>query len=215
MYHILGKAIVFPDPNSADAHGVVALGGDLSVERLLLAYRMGIFPWYSEGEPIVWFSPDPRLVLYPEKLKLSKSLKQVIRSNKYDYKINHAFADVIRNCAVTPREGQDGTWITDDMIAAYVRLHEAGHAHSFEVYNKGQLVGGLYGVIQGKAFFGESMFHFESNTSKLALYHLVQWCKAQTFDFIDAQTPTDHMISMGAEVVTRETFLPMLQRAIV
>jgi leucyl/phenylalanyl-tRNA--protein transferase len=214
MYHILDHLINFPDPTSGDEHGIVALGGDLSVDRLLLAYRMGIFPWYSEGEPIIWFSPDPRLILYPGKLKISKSLRQVIKLNKYHYKINHAFAAVIQNCAMISRKGEVGTWITDDMMQAYIRLHQAGHAHSFEVYNEERLVGGLYGIIQGKAFFGESMFHLESNASKLALYYLVQWCKQHSFHFIDAQVPTDHMISMGAKIVTRDVFLKILQKAI-
>ena len=215
MYHVLGKDLIFPDPDLADEEGLLAIGGDLSIDRLVLAYRSGIFPWYNEGEPILWFSPDPRLILLPAHLKVSKSLKHLINAGHYTFKINLNFEQVIGNCALITRKDQDGTWITGEMYHAYNALHQAGHAHSFEVYNQqDQLVGGLYGIRQGKVFFGESMFHHESNCSKLALYYLVQWCKENSIHFIDAQVPTDHMKSMGAQEISREAFLKQLQKAL-
>ncbi len=201
----------FPDPINATEEGLVAVGGDLKPERLLEAYSKGIFPWYSEGQPILWFSPDPRMVLYPAKFKCSKSLQRVIQSKRFEVRIDTAFERVIKACSSVPRPGQDGTWITPDMIDAYIKMHRLGYAHSFETYRAGELVGGLYGISLGAAFFGESMFHKTPDASKLALSELVNFARKQGFDFIDAQTPTSHLQSLGAEVVERKRFLEELE----
>lgn len=206
--------VQFPDPELADDHGLVAIGGDLSPEYLLSAYAQGIFPWFSEGEPILWWSLDPRMVLYPDQLKVSKSLRQIIRSGRFDIQIDTAFEEVIKQCSSMERKGQDGTWITNDMIKAYIRLHKLGYAHSFETYHDQQLVGGLYGVSLGKAFFGESMFFLERDASKFALYHLVNWCTDHDFHFIDVQQSTAHMKSLGAIDIKRSVFLERLKKAL-
>ncbi len=207
--------VQFPDPLQADDEGLIAVGGELSPEYLISAYAQGVFPWFSEEHPIMWWSPNPRLVLIPKDFKLRKSLKQVINSNKYHVKIDTNFKDVIENCAQIPRPEQDGTWITDDMKKAYVEMHELGFAHSFEIYNQpGQLVGGLYGISLGKAFFGESMFFKERDASKVALFNLVEFCKQNSFHFIDAQQSTSHMISLGAKEITRKDFLDDLNKSL-
>lgn len=198
----------------ADEEGLLAAGGDLSVEALLTAYSMGIFPWYNQGSPILWWSPDPRMVLFPGELKVSGSLKQQIRSGKFTLRIDFSFDQVITQCACMPRNGQQGTWITDEMQKAYIDLHTAGYAHSFEVFTDGRLVGGLYGVSLGRAFFGESMFHKHRDASKVALYSLVQWCLRNDFSFIDAQVPTLHLQSMGAKEIPRNQFLNLLNDAL-
>jgi len=198
----------------ADEEGLLAAGGDLSVEALLTAYSMGIFPWYNQGSPILWWSPDPRMVLFPGELKVSGSLRQQIRSGKFTLRIDFSFDQVITQCACMPRNGQQGTWITDEMRKAYIDLHTAGYAHSFEVFTDGWLVGGLYGVSLGRAFFGESMFHKHRDASKVALYSLVQWCLRNDFSFIDAQVPTLHLQSMGAKEIPRNQFLNLLNDAL-
>lgn len=200
----------FPNPELAEEEGIIAIGGDLRPERLIAAYSCGIFPWFSEGEPILWFSPDPRMVLFPENFKRSETLTRLVRSDKYELRIDHDFASVIGSCAKTPRPGQDGTWITGDMQNAYLELHRLGLAHSFETYQNGTLVGGLYGVSIGNAFFGESMFHRARDASKFAFHALVEFAVKNRFAFIDAQQPTSHLKSLGAEEVPRTKFLKQL-----
>ena len=212
--YLLTDNIVFPDPREAESSGLVAIGGDLSVERLLLAYRSGIFPWYSEGDPIMWFSPDPRLVFYFDSYNPSKSLMKVINSGKFQVRFDTNFDLVIKKCSEVRRKGQSGTWITKDMIDAYNCLHESGYAHSVETYLNGELAGGLYGVSLGSAFFGESMFHDKNNASKVAFHFLVQQCLDWNFDFIDSQIPTDHMKKLGAVEVSRDRFLTELGAAL-
>lgn len=209
----LPKEPIFPDPECAEENGLVAIGGDLTTDRLVNAYSTGIFPWYSEGQPILWFSPDPRMVLLPGKFKRSKTLERLIHSQKFDRRIDSRFSDVIEACSRIPRPGQEGTWITDDMIDAYIKLHRLGIAHSFEAYYDNQLVGGLYGVSLGKAFFGESMFHLRRDASKVAFSHLVDFCQQRDFHFIDAQVPTRHLANLGAEKMPRPEFLERLATA--
>lgn len=200
----LSKKLIFPHPTLAEADGLIAIGGDLSINRLILAYKNGIFPWYNEGEPILWFAPNPRFVLYPKKLKVSKSMKQLINKNEYLITINKCFEEVIKNCKKVKRKNQNGTWITKDMEHAYTDLHKKGIAHSIEVWNKNkELAGGLYGVNLGTVFFGESMFHKENNTSKLALIYLA---KNFNFSIIDCQVYTKHLASLGAENIPFDTF---------
>jgi leucyl/phenylalanyl-tRNA--protein transferase len=204
----------FPDPSTADHDGLLAAGGDLSVESLVTAYSRGIFPWFDKHSPILWWSPDPRLVLFPGKFLLSASLKQRIHSGIYTVITDHDFEGVIRQCASAQRKEQDGTWITEDMINAYINLHHAGLAHSFETYYKGELVGGLYGVSLGKAFFGESMFFLMRDASKVALHSLVDWALRHEFLFIDAQQSTPHLKSLGAEEIDRRVFLKLLKESL-
>ncbi|NIP31158.1 MAG: leucyl/phenylalanyl-tRNA--protein transferase [Candidatus Dadabacteria bacterium] len=212
--YFLDEKNVFPDPMKSDPSGLLAIGGDLSVERLLLAYKMGIFPWYSEDQPILWFSPDPRLIINLNDYKPSKSLLKIANSGKFKVKADLNFQKVIENCAIVRRFGQSGTWITSEMKNAYVQLHNKGYAHSFETYLENELVGGLYGVSLGGAFFGESMFHVVSNASKVAFYHLVQKCIELNIDFIDSQIPTDHMKNLGGKEIPREEFLRVLKKSL-
>ena len=200
----------FPDPELSSEEGILAVGGGLDIDVLLEAYSRGIFPWYSEGSPVVWWSPDPRMVLFPERLKISKSLHQTLRKNAFEVRIDTAFSDVIERCARIPRPGQDGTWITPEMKKAYIDLHEEGYAHSVEAYLDGELAGGLYGVSLGGIFFGESMFHLARDASKVALYYLVDFSKRYDFDLIDVQQSTPHMKSLGAEDIPRSRFLEIL-----
>ncbi|TDI71248.1 MAG: leucyl/phenylalanyl-tRNA--protein transferase [Bacteroidetes bacterium] len=202
----------FPPFEFATRDGLLAVGGDLSVDRLLLAYRSGIFPWYSEGEPILWWSPDPRMVLFPKRFKVSKSLLRIIQKNEFSITFNTAFADVIRKCAAIEREGQADTWITNDMVDVYQKLHELGHAHSVEVWRDDKLVGGLYGIDlpEQKVFCGESMFSKESNASKVAFYYLIKKLKAEEYTIIDCQVHTLHLESLGAEEIPRTEFLNYL-----
>ena len=202
----------FPPFEFATRDGLLAMGGDLSVDRLLLAYRSGIFPWYSEGEPILWWSPDPRMVLFPKRLKVSKSLLRIIQKNEFSITFNTAFADVIRKCAAIEREGQADTWITNDMVDVYQKLHELGHAHSVEVWRDDKLVGGLYGIDlpEQKVFCGESMFSKESNASKVAFYYLIKKLKAEEYTIVDCQVHTLHLESLGAEEIPRTEFLNYL-----
>lgn len=212
--YLLNEQLIFPHPAHAEENGLLAIGGDLGVDRLLLAYKTGIFPWYSDGYPIMWFSPDPRLILDLPNLYVSKKLSKIIRSGVFEVKFDSLFEDVIMSCSSASRRGQSGTWITNDMIDAYVRLHHEGYAHSVETYRDGKLVGGLYGISLGAVFFGESMFHTVSDASKIALVSLVEFLAARDFDFIDSQVPNSHMRLMGGREVDRETFLAMLGRAL-
>lgn len=205
---------LFPNPHLADDSGLLAIGGDLGTDRLIQAYAHGIFPWYSEGEPIMWWSPDPRMILYPNKLKISKSLQQQLNKDSYQVSFDKHFDKVIAACAQVPRFGQSGTWITTEMLEAYQKLHEEGYAHSVEVMESGKVVGGLYGISLGKAFFGESMFYHRRDASKIALTHLVKRLTEWDFHFIDAQVETDHMIRMGAKNVPRNEFLKELEIAL-
>jgi leucyl/phenylalanyl-tRNA--protein transferase len=206
--------LVFPPPDYADPSGLLAVGGDLSSERLLEAYRAGIFPWYSDDQPILWWSPDPRFVLELDEFKLSRSLGKTLRRKVFQVTFDRVFDEVIAACASVPREGQSGTWITPEMQEAYVNLHGLGYAHSVETWFKGELVGGLYGVSLGKAFFGESMFHRKADASKVALAILVQKLKSWDFQFIDSQMTTDHMARLGAREVPRRIFLKRLKSAL-
>ena len=210
----LTEDLLFPPPALAEEDGLLAVGGDLSRDRILLAYSMGIFPWYSDSSPILWWSPDPRLVLIPAELKVSRSLRQVIKKGVFSVTMDTTFERVIRNCAEVNRRGQQGTWITEEMIGAYIRLHCAGYAHSVESWDSGELVGGLYGIALGKVFFGESMFAIKSNASKVAFITLVQYLKKLSFSFIDCQVTTEHLKSLGAKEVSRKKFLQMLKKAL-
>jgi len=210
----LTKELLFPPPALAEEDGLLAVGGDLSKDRILLAYSMGIFPWYSDGSPILWWSPDPRLVLIPGELKISRSLSQVIRKGVFSVTMDAAFDRVIRNCAEINRKGEHGTWITEEMISAYISLQSAGYAHSVESWQSGELVGGLYGISLGKAFFGESMFAIKSNASKVAFVTLVENLRKLDFSFVDCQVTTEHLKSLGAKEVGRKNFLQMLKEAL-
>ncbi|MFN2375429.1 MAG: leucyl/phenylalanyl-tRNA--protein transferase [Candidatus Binatia bacterium] len=210
----LGKTLSFPPPEEAEPSGLLAVGGDLSPDRLLLAYAMGIFPWYTDETPILWFSPDPRGVLLPGSLVVHRSLARKARSGAFEVTLDHDFAGVIRGCAASPRDGQVGTWITDDMIEAYEALHALGFAHSVEAWKDGFLVGGLYGVSLGNAFFGESMFTRERDASKVALVHLAAQLERWGFELIDCQVRNDHLASLGAEQWKRERFLAALARCL-
>jgi len=202
--HHLTKNIQFPNVNEANKDGLLAIGGDLSSERLLLAYKSGIFPWFENYEPILWWSPDPRFVLFPEKLKVSKSMKQVLRNSSYVVTINKAFKEVILQCSKTKREGQKGTWISKIMINAYTKLHELGYAKSVEVWENENLVAGFYGIDLGNIFCGESMFTKMSNASKIGLITFIQ---NSNYKLIDCQVYTQHLESLGAEDIPRTKFL--------
>jgi leucyl/phenylalanyl-tRNA--protein transferase len=204
----------FPDPSLAGEDGILAAGGSLEPEVLLEAYSRGIFPWYAEGSPILWWSPDPRMVLFPDDFKVSKSLAQTIRRGDFEIRTDTEFRDVIRHCASQPRPGQEGTWITREMIQAYIRLHEMGYAHSFETWRENRLVGGLYGVSLGSAFFGESMFHHERDASKFALHFLVEFARRHGIGLIDAQQSTAHLRRLGAREIQRKTFLEILEKSL-
>lgn len=212
--YLLDKEFKFPPAGLAGHDGLLAIGGDLSAERLLEAYRNGIFPWYSGGSPIMWWSPDPRLILMPQALKVRKSLRNVINRGKFEVRVDQNFEKVIKNCAKVPRQEQHDTWITEEIAQAYTRLFHLGFAHSVETYYKNKLVGGLYGISLGKAFFGESMFYEERDASKVALYYLVELMKKWEFHFIDAQQETDHLKSLGACAIEREKFLNLLKNAL-
>ena len=204
----------FPDPRYAPDEGLLAYGGDLSSHRLLFAYKKGIFPWYSKDDPILWWSPNPRLLLYPNKFIVRKSFRRVLRSGKFTITFDRYFTEVITHCATVYREGQEASWIVDEIIEAYTRLHEEGFAHSVEVHKDGELVGGLYGIAYGKAFFGESMFSLVSDASKVAFKALSDVLGSKGYDFIDCQMKTDHMVRLGAEVVDRDIFLDALEETI-
>ena len=212
--YALGRALAFPPPDGAE-DGLVAVGGDLSPERLLLAYRSGIFPWYDDGLPILWHSPDPRCVLPVEGLHVGRTLRRAISKGTYAVRFDGAFDRVIRACRAAPRAGQDGTWITDDMERAYLRLHRLGYAHSVEAWEGDELAGGLYGVSLGRIFFGESMFARRPNASKVALVGLADKIAPWGFQVIDAQVATPHTLAMGAQQWPRDRFLELLQRELV
>jgi leucyl/phenylalanyl-tRNA---protein transferase len=207
---ILNSKLSFPSVSTADEDGIVAIGGDLSVDRLLLAYRSGIFPWYDDDQPIIWWSPDPRFVLFPEKLKVSKSMQAVIKSNQFTFTINRAFTRVIQQCKNIGRKEQDGTWITDEVEKAYTALYRKGFAHSAEAWLNDELAGGLYGVRIGKVFFGESMFCKVTNASKFAFIQLVKQLQSDGVALIDCQVYTAHLESLGAEMIDRKNFIQCL-----
>ncbi|MCL2025908.1 MAG: leucyl/phenylalanyl-tRNA--protein transferase [Leptospirales bacterium] len=213
MIFNLPKEIIFPPVELAEPNGVLAVGGDLSVERLIAAYRHGIFPWFSEGSPILWWSPDPRFVLYPSEIKISRSMRQVIDRKFFNITYDAAFRDVIANCR-RQRKNQDGTWINDEMEEAYIELHVMGFAHSVETWHNGVLAGGLYGVSIGKMFFGESMFADMPNASKAALITLSAKLQSLDFDCIDCQVYTEHLSSMGGRSIAREKFINLVTSSI-
>ena len=202
----------FPSLNQAlsEPNGLIAIGGDLSLPRLLNAYQHGIFPWFSEGEPILWWSPNPRMVLFPDALKISNSLKKTLKNKPFDVRFNTAFRQVISACSHTPRAGQPGTWITQDIIEAYCTLHNAGYAISAECWQDNTLVGGCYGVKIGKMFYGESMFHHVTDASKVAFVHLVQKLKSEGVGLIDCQMKTAHLARFGAKEISRDDFIDNL-----
>jgi leucyl/phenylalanyl-tRNA--protein transferase len=212
IYWLREDSLAFPDPRQASPEGILAAGGDLSQARLLAAYRQGIFPWYSAGDPILWWSPDPRFVLWPEDLRVSKSMRPYFNQRKFHVTFDHDFAAVMRACAATPRAGQYGTWITPEMLTAYAELHRAGYAHSVEVWRDEELVGGLYGLALGKVFFGESMFTRVSNASKFGFISLVRWLTAKGYQLIDCQQETGHLARLGAHAMPRTEFLGYLQQ---
>lgn len=203
---------LFPPVEEAlsEPNGLLALGGDLSCERLLVAYRQGIFPWFAPGNPILWWSPDPRMVLFPQEIKIRTSLARSLRNSAYEVRLDTAFDQVLQACADTPRPGQDGTWITPDMQKAYQELHRLGHAHSVETWIDGQLAGGLYGVAIGRVFYGESMFSARRDASKIALAHLCLFLARRDFGIIDCQMETAHLASMGARPISRQRFRELI-----
>ena len=209
MYR-LTDALLFPSPEQASAEGIVAVGGDLQPERVMLAYRKGIFPWFESDDFLLWWSPDPRMVLFPDRLKVSKSMRTVLRKKQFEVTFNKAFDQVVEACAKVKRFGQNGTWITPGLMEVYSTLHTQGHAHSVEVWEEGSLVGGLYGIDLGTVFCGESMFSKSSNASKVALIYLVKELKKNKYELIDCQVPTQHLASMGAELISRTEFLTFL-----
>jgi len=212
--HRLNRDLAFPPPDEAEPGGLLAVGGDLAPERLLLAYSMGIFPWYGEDLPILWHSPDPRMVLPPGDLRLSRSLRRVCAHPPFEIRVDTAFEAVIRGCAAVPRKHQDGTWITAEMVDAYLRLAQLGFAHSAEAWCGDELVGGLYGVSLGGCFFGESMFARRADASKLAFVALVRQLQAWDFDLIDCQVHTEHLERFGASSWSRRDFLAALRRSL-
>ncbi|MEG2004500.1 MAG: leucyl/phenylalanyl-tRNA--protein transferase [Bilophila sp.] len=216
---------VFPDPEQADANGLLAVGGDLAPQRLLAAYRAGIFPWYDAEQPLLWWSPDPRCVILPEHFRIPHTVRKELRDHSFEVTFDYAFVSVMRACAQTPRTGQGGTWILDDMIAAYTQLYQMGYAHSVEVWELDKealspvltgkrLVGGLYGVALGQAFFGESMFHLRANASKLALVRLMDWLHDRHCTLLDCQMETPHIMRYGATCIARKEFLTRLREAV-
>jgi leucyl/phenylalanyl-tRNA--protein transferase len=211
----LSRDVVFPDPSLAEEDGILAVGGDLSPERLLLAYAQGIFPWFNEGSPILWWSPDPRLVLFPSELHVSASLARTLRRGRFRVTADAAFGQVIRGCSRTSRPGQDGTWITGEMIAAYEELHRLGYAHSFEAWSGDALAGGLYGVSLGGAFFGESMFSDQPDASKVAFVRSVEFLAGHGVELVDCQVRTEHLVRLGAREVPRTRFLDRLEELLV
>lgn len=211
IYRLRDDSLAFPDPQRASPEGMLAAGGDLSLPRLVYAYSQGIFPWYSEGDPILWWSPDPRFVLFPDQLKVSKSMRPYFNQRKFSVTYDREFSQVMQACAEVPRAGQYGTWITEEMLAAYAELHRAGFAHSVEVWRDEELVGGLYGIALGKVFFGESMFTRVSNASKFGFISLVRRLRERDFQLIDCQQETRHLASLGAEAIPRRQFLDHLK----
>lgn len=208
VFKLDDQTIVFPAPDLADPDGLLAIGGDLRPERLILAYKNGIFPWFSEGDPICWYAPAERCVIFPENVKVSKSMDRIFKLKLFEITYDLAFKEVVENCAIIHRKEQDGTWITKEMQAAYLDLHQRGHAHSVEVWQDGLLVGGLYGVQINQVFCGESMFSKASNASKAALIWL---CRQKDFSVIDCQLPNNHLMSLGAEMIGNGRYLNLLK----
>ena len=211
LYQLNDDDCFFPPADRANKDGLLAFGGDLSPQRLVVAYANGIFPWYSEDEPLLWWSLDPRLIIRPGEMKVSKSLKRTLRKGKFEVRIDTNFREVMLHCAAMPRKDQDGTWIQDETVDAYCQMHDLGIAHSFESYLEGELVGGLYGIAIGKVFFGESMFHTVTDASKVAFYHLHLFLQEHDFKLIDCQQETRHLMSLGAYVIPRKAFLEELK----
>lgn len=211
LYQLNDDDCFFPPADRANASGLLAFGGDLSPQRLIVAYANGIFPWYDENEPLLWWSLDPRLILRPGEMRISKSLRRRVKSGKFEVRVDTSFREVMLHCADTPRKDQDGTWIQDEMVDAYTHLHELGLAHSFETYMDGELVGGLYGVSIGQVFFGESMFHTVTDASKVAFCHLHQFLVEHGFKLIDCQQETKHLMSLGAHCISRKDFIDELK----
>lgn len=208
---LLSDKLWFPPVETASPEGVVACGGDLSAERLLLAYKSGIFPWYNQGEPIIWHSPNQRMVLFPAELRVSKSMKQILKNEHFKITFNQNFKEVIRACKTINREGQGGTWITNEMEKAYINLHKLGYAKSVEVWVDNELVGGLYGVDLETVFCGESMFSIVSNASKVALVKMAEKLQQEHYKLIDCQVYNDHLASLGAKEISRVEFIKYLQ----
>lgn len=211
--HVLSEEIWFPSADEAIEDGLLAIGWDLNIDRLILAYKSGIFPWYDDDVPM-WWCPDPRFVLYPRDLKVSKSMKQLFKKKAFDFKIDKAFREVIINCKNAYRKDQDGTWINNDIVNAYCQLHNLGYAHSAEAWLEDELVGGLYGIKMGKVFFGESMFSKKSNSSKYAFIKMVQYLQSEGVELIDCQIHTTHLESLGAKMIDRTIFLNQLDQLI-
>jgi leucyl/phenylalanyl-tRNA---protein transferase len=209
--HFLTKELYFPPVDEASFEGILAVGGDLSTERLLLAYRNGIFPWFNEDEPILWWSPPERMVVAPQLYKVSKSIRNLLNQNRFQITFNQNFAAVITNCKKTERKGQDGTWISDDIIDSYTKLHKMGFAKSIEIWQNEELVGGLYGVDLGHVFCGESMFSIVPNASKIAFVTLIQHLKENNYKLLDCQVHNDHLEKLGAFEISRETFMKVLE----
>ena len=212
--YLLDEKIWFPPVEEALPEGLLAVGGDLSIERLLLAYRSGIFPWFNEDELPMWWCPDPRFVLFPEELKISKSMQQLIKKEAFDLRINTSFEQVIESCKGISRKDQDGTWITNEVEAAYIKLHQSGWAHCAEAWKDNKLVGGLYGIRMGNVFFGESMFSEVSNASKYAFIEYVKQLQQEGVQLIDCQVYTEHLESLGARMISRKEFIKMLSESI-
>ena len=212
VYLLPEQKDLFPPPQESEPDGLIAYGGDLSPERLLNAYSLGFFPWYGEGQPIMWWHPPERFVLFPERLHVSKSMRPYFNQNKFRVSYNQSFKLVIEACAEVSRKGQDGTWITEEMMKAYTHLHDLGFAHSVEVWQEGALVGGLYGLVIGKVFFGESMFSKVSNASKFGFISLVRKLQEQDFLMIDCQQETKHLASLGAELISKGDFISHLEK---
>ena len=211
--YLITEELIFPPVQLARPEGILAVGGDLSIERLKLAYTNGIFPWYNEGEPIIWYSPDPRMVLFPNDLKVSKSMRKVMASNQFTFTENKAFDEVISHCKTVPRSGQGGTWITNAMQQAYCEMHKNGWASSVEVWQEGKLVGGLYGIDLGNVFCGESMFSLVSNASKAGFIHLTSLLVDRGYHLIDCQVYNEHLASLGAIEIPRMEFLNYLKES--
>ena len=209
---LLSNELYFPPVTEADEEGILAIGGDLSTQRLLLAYRNGIFPWYTDDEPIIWWCPNPRFVLFPDEIKISKSMRAVVKKQTYTFTINNCFNNVIKNCKTINREGQSGTWISEEVIDAYTNLYNLGYALSAETWKNNKLVGGLYGVKMGNIFFGESMFSLSPNASKFAFIQLVQYLKNEGVKLIDCQVYTNHLESLGAKMIDRNDFMRLLEQ---
>ncbi|NMH26007.1 leucyl/phenylalanyl-tRNA--protein transferase [Flavobacterium solisilvae] len=212
--YFLTKELYFPPVDEASYEGVLAIGGDLSIERLLLAYQNGIFPWFNDDEPILWWSPTERMVVVPQMYKVSKSIRNLLNQNKFKVTFNQNFAEVIRNCQQIERKGQDDTWISEDIIASYTKLHEMGIAKSVEVWQNSELVGGLYGVDLGHVFCGESMFSKVSNASKIAFVTLIKHLKENNYLLLDCQVHNDHLEKLGAFEISRDTFMRVLKSTV-